>query len=151
MTLIAQEIADKWVAQGLSKRPGVSAEQVAEFEQRHSVVLPRDFRAYLQLVDGMNEAMDDESFRFCPLAEIQPVDQVLEPHHTDRDWYPGCFIFADFLTWCWAYAIRLAGAPPEVGNIFIVYGDDTRRPLIADSFSEFAERYIRNPDSLLPP
>jgi hypothetical protein len=151
MTLIAQEIADKWVAQGLSKRPGASAEQIAEFEQRYSVLLPSDFRAYLQLVDGMNEAMDDESFRFWPLAEIQPVDQVLEPIHTDRYWYPGCFIFADYLTWCWAYAIRLAGASSEVGNIFHCVRRRHSPAPIAGSFSEFAERYIRNPDSLLPP
>ncbi len=127
--------------------------EVVAFERRYSVRLPEDLRSFLELVDGSDQ-MDDEGFRFWPLAEIRLVEEELgafDPDDPDRFSYPGCFVFADYLIWCWAYAIQLIGDPEDVGRVFVLSGDDKRLPPVASSFTEFSERYLRQPEALYPP
>jgi len=51
------------------------------------------------------------------------------------------FVFADYLDWSWAYAIRLLATPSESGHIFMIGKQET--PIqIAESFSDFVELYL---------
>lgn len=53
--------------------------------------------------------------------------------------------FADYSIWCWAWAI-CCGDGPNRGKVALVGGAPDR--IVADSFSDFVERYLRDPASV---
>lgn len=136
---IQNDITRRWAS---AAQPGATEKALSEFERRYSVQLPEDFRDYLRRANGTGDDMDDLGFQFWSLDRIKPVEVEIDQHKPDRDLYPGCFVFADYLLWCWAYAIQFAGDPAEIGRIFIVRVDGTRPPPIAASFTGFAEAYL---------
>ena len=58
------------------------------------------------------------------------------------------FVFADYLQWSWAYAIRLVNQPLESNEIIHV---GTNIPtVVATSFTEFLTLYLRDDKKLYP-
>src|SRR5262249_51632366 len=106
--------------------------------------LPDDFAAYFRTIDGMDTAQSDQhEIRFWPLSEVRPLTTELNGATSQS---AGLFVFADFLLWSHAYAIRLADG--KANEIVIVGGDAPIR--IADSFIEFLTAYCRQPELLFP-
>jgi hypothetical protein len=67
------------------------------------------------------------------------------PEVAEKDSY---FVFADYLQWCWAYAIRLSSNPSEPNPVIHV---GTIRPkIVAPSFGGFVNSYIHDAKSLYP-
>jgi len=150
MTTTGQKLRDAWLRQGLPLRVGASHQLLASFEARHSILLPRDFREYLSIVDGQDE-MDASNFRFWPLEEIKSVpEELFEPAYAEARQFEGSeayFVFADFLIWSHAYGIRLSTEWNT--NPVVLIGDLEPEP-VAESFTAFAELYLRDPMSIVP-
>ena len=104
-------------------------------------------RDYLLQLDGTGTHwpgdQDVKGFSFWQLAQIRPVNEELAAHGLRAEkGLERYFVFADFGTWLWAYAIRL-GADPSAGNRIVMIGNDD--PIhIADSFDEFVDLYVQD-------
>jgi hypothetical protein len=132
----------RWLAQGLPIRPGVTAEQIRSFEARLRIVLPCDFREYLETVDGTGRGSDRDDDLFCfwsldeltPLAEEHPDANGFEEPHA-------YFLFADCSIECPAYAIRLSNVRSAETPILAIFSDrrEYSSYLASDSFSGFVE------------
>jgi hypothetical protein len=138
-----------WRHLGLSIAQGNPEEKLSEFESRFRISLPLDFRGYLSTVDGMaqlgGQDCDKNGFSFWPLRRIEPMarvcaDNSLEvPEVRSPERY---FVLADYLQWCWGYAICLGESAIESGTVIHV---GTIRPKnVATSFTEFVDLYLRN-------
>src|SRR5437773_2776930 len=96
-----------WERGGLCVPPGVSSDELRDFERRYNVLLPVSMCEYFQVTNG-NGDMGKDGFSFWSLDTVKLVsEELVDPIHTDRLDYPLCFVFADFLLWCWAYAVQL--------------------------------------------
>jgi len=140
---VAKRLIDYWKTHGASAERGAEVKALAAFEQRHGVRLPADFREYLMTADGTAPPhdTDSEGFSFWPLTKICPVPESSESagRFPDAGAY---FIFADYLQWSWAYAIRLT-ADETSGPIVIVGTKDGNPQRVAESFTTFAELYLQ--------
>jgi len=129
---------------GVKTRPASEA-KVAALEQRYHLTLPDDFRRYLLTAcpEGENE-WDTENTIWWPLHRIRNVPEEYEhPIQDERiaaaaDKY---LFFADYMIWCWAWAICCADGPDR-GRVALIGGLPDR--IVADNFDEFVDRYIRN-------
>ena len=126
---------------------------IAQFEQRYEVVLPEDVRAYFVAEDGTGQDMDDECFRFWPLAEVRPVEDELDESggvvYPDRFAYPNCFVFADHLMNSWLYAVRLTTDRTQLAPVFRVTASDQPGEQMAPTFRQFMSQYAERPGSIL--
>ncbi len=141
-----------WRRSNLGIRPGVTASEIASFEAKYHVALPKDMREYFFSADGTDDAMDEVLCRFWPLLEVQPVSDVLVSDrftYPDRFAYPDCFAFADHCISCWMYAVKLTEDALQVAPVFRVTGGYTPGEQMAPSFREFMERYAENPTSII--
>lgn len=150
---IAQHLIEFWRTGPCSIRPPASHEAVTHFESKYGVILSDDLRTYFLTVDGMDDDdLDPALNRFWRLASVKPVHEELGDKYSDRFAYPGCYLFADQLNWCFGWAVRLnATASTLSGPVFIVTAGYPPGPQIATSFAEFLTKYVDNPDSVQPP
>src|ERR1700676_736441 len=121
------ELVRYWRSLGLSIAQGASEAELREFETYYQVSLPSDFREYLSTVDGMAQSgghdSDKNGFSFWPLRRIHPlvkvcVDNSLEiPPVRFPERY---FVFADYLQWCWGYAIYVNDSNVDSGTVIHV-------------------------------
>ena len=133
-----------------SNRPGASLEALAEFEARHGVVQPTDFREYLLIIEGMNEDQSlDYMSRFWPLADIMTVREYialempqygLEP----PPWSDDHDAFFDFSISSYAHVIRLSADPNQPTPVFTWRFDGEIFP-VAPSFAGFLGLYLNDP------
>ncbi len=120
-----------------------SPEGVAALAGRYDVTLPADFHAYLLRGCPMEDhGMDEELGTWWPLERVR---NLLEEEGCGPE--PGLpgngaryLLFADHLIWCWAWAISCEPGP-TYGQVVRV--SDTIR-VVADSFTDFVERYVRD-------
>lgn len=153
MSNIVEQLIDHWKANGLGIARGNSEAEIADFESRYQVLLPPDMRDYFLQVDGMipyiPNDQDKEGFTFWPLSRVKTVleetaSQVgLSYYLVDTSSF---FIFADYLTWSWAYAIRLSADVSAETPVFIIINEAPVK--IADSFSEFVRFYLADAPEL---
>ena len=151
-----QILVQHWSAQGLAVAAGASEEALQRLEARYGIALSSvpDFKEYLLNVDGMSQIggqdCDDNNFAFWPLVRIKNVPEecaengLAVPTLNQIEKY---FVFADYMQWSWAYAICVA--PHDAGKI-LQFG--TRSPrIIAASFCDFVDAYVRDSDQLYLP
>jgi hypothetical protein len=149
-----EKLIDHWQAEGLSLAPGASKRALREFETKHKVVLPADFREYLSYANGMAQVSghdcDAKGFSFWPLSRITTVSEECKrskveiPAVDDIDHY---FAFSDYMQWSWAYAICLL---PAREGMILQFGVRSPR-IIAGSFTEFVDDYIIDSEKLYLP
>ena len=143
---IARKLASHWGQDPTTER-GASLAAVSQFESSYQVRLPRDMRDYLLQLDGTGTHwpgdQDAKGFSFWQLAQIRPVNEELGAHGMPAaEDLKDYFVFADFGTWLWAYAIRLDDGR-STSNRVVLIGND--KPIhIADSFEEFVELYVHD-------
>jgi hypothetical protein len=146
--MIGAKLKNHWLSLGVKVNAGVSHDELDAFESKYQVVLPADLRDYFLTVDGMVEGvMDHGCFSFWSLNAVKPIPDE-SPNYSDpyiKD-ARSFFVFADFLIWSHAYAIRLA-ATDAANTIFMIGGETPIK--MYDSFSEFVSAYLSDPDRLL--
>jgi hypothetical protein len=117
-----------------------SQQDINTFEQKYDIVLPADFREYFLRLNGIDE--DPDVFCFWPISKLKPVDlknfAVLQ-----AECY---FFFADFLIESHYYAIYLGGDPFFQNRVILPDFSDSH--MIAQTFTEFLELYLRDDPSL---
>ncbi len=158
MSDLIERLKAKWIADGLTLRPGASTEALGAFESRYGVVLPPAFRSYLAAVDGMTEDQDRDwpsdrhSFCFWGLPALLSVRDYcsyqMPGDPTGRegaDWTDRWFPFADFLIHSHAYAIRLTADPNDGGTVCLWDFGQERYP-VAPSFEDFLDIYLAGSD-----
>jgi hypothetical protein len=149
-TSVGESLKRHWSSHDVEINAGVSKAQLDSFESKHGVVLPEDLRDYFLCVNGMpHDVVDDGMIRFWMLEELQPLPQGA-PAFSDPSYiqHPeSLFLFADYSIWAHAYAIRLGSVSSLQSHEVIIIGYES--PVtIAQSFSEFVDRYLTEKDHL---
>jgi hypothetical protein len=149
-----EQVIQYWRSEGLTIPSGVPEEALRLFETKYGVTLSEDFREYLSNVNGMaqkgGQDSDTNGFSFWPLNRIKIVPEecadsnVRTPELRDIGSF---FVFADYLQWSWAYAIDLGGV--RKGRI-LQFGTQVPR-IVAASFTEFVDAYVRDSETLYVP
>jgi len=144
---LATESIRRWRQSEVEIRPGASGTQVSQFEKRYGVVLPRDLRAFLRVVNGMhpNDMDPVEHFRFWPIEEIKPVTEEF-PDNKALASLGDLFLFADYSLWAHGYGIRLFSDAGLANEVMLVGGEYPR--VIGSSFEDFLRRYLYEPSTL---
>jgi hypothetical protein len=146
------DLLRKWQTEGVRVGSPNSQRRIEEFEQAHRVKLPNDFTRYLLKANGMEPGVphdtDKHGYCFWPLERIRSAaDEFREPQHSVKEIeltnpdLAKYFIFADYLQWSWAFAIRISGTDTDTSEVFKV---DAPRvmPKLANSFAEFIDLYV---------
>ena len=151
MMTIGETLKHHWLRGGLKIEDGVSESELTAFENKYKVHLPEDLRDYFSFVNGMSDGeMDDALFRFWMLNEVEPLSKA-NPEYAGPDYIDAAdsvFLFADFLLWSHAFAIRLSPEKEKQSNTVYVIGVSPAKP-IAGSFSEFVEIYLTDNERLV--
>jgi hypothetical protein len=154
MSDLINRLKARWIADGLTLRPGASPEALGAFEARYRVVLPPAFRSYLAAVDGMTGDQDrdwpTDRYSFCfwglpALLSVRDYGSYQIPSQPtggeESDWTDRWFPFADFLIHSHAYAIRLTADPGDGGPVCLWdFGEG--RHHVAPTFEAFLEIYL---------
>jgi hypothetical protein len=132
-----------WDETGGMEIEQVSEERLAGLEKRYGITLPPEFRDYLQHAaphgqlawDGHTDWWSFERLRSVQEEECENDADAFLAGRADQ-W----LLFADFMIWCWAWAID-CGDGPTRGKIAVV-GDRRRDRIVAESFTDFVEQYV---------
>ena len=137
-----------WHAQGVPTGTGATERAIAAFERSNGVRLPADVRAYFARVNGTAK-YDDQGIVFRPLDQVESVAASYRPNEWTGSEAATYFLFADYLAATWEFAIQLSPDPEAPAPVAVMWGPLS---VVAASFSEFMERYLRrDPDALEPP
>jgi hypothetical protein len=139
----------QWLgSQGGGGRPAADAQEwAAAIESRYGLRLPDDFCGYLTDAPLAEEVADEAGTSWWPLARIRSVPEEYgrEIAHPAIAAEAGAYLFfADYLFWCWAWAVCCSDGPNR-GRVAFIGGPDD---FVAGSFAEFAERYLRDPHGM---
>jgi hypothetical protein len=128
-----------------------AGERVAHLEERYGLRIPDDFRHYLLHIAPLQDAVDDEMTAWWSLDRIRNIpDDLTEMNgeayqrstHTEIAAEEGRYLlFADYLVWCWGWAVCCSDGPNR-GRVALIGDPDG---FVADSFTEFVERYLLDP------
>jgi hypothetical protein len=121
---------------------------IRKVERGYGLSLPDDFRLYLLHASQLDQAWDDELVIWWPIERLRNVPEEYEHPVAEQrvassaaEW----LFFADFSLWAWAWAI-CCGKSEDRGRIALIGGSPDR--IVADSFTEFVDRHLSDPDSL---
>ena len=146
------ELVKFWRSEDLPIADGVPNALLDEFERQQGVVLPGDFREYFVRVNGMLErgaGCGSRGFTFFPIRDVKPVAKVCEENGLELpeiDHVSQYYVFADYLQWSWAYAIRLDPQENPVVQIGTLVPT-----VVANSFTEFLKMYLHDDPGLYLP
>lgn len=129
----------------------MSVAEIRDFEMSNGVLLPGDFVDYLLHANGFNQEQgqqDENGFNFWPLEKVMCLS-VVDGGVFAAVGFDDFFVFADYLDFSWAYAIRL-GLSTGNNEVAIVGTSDGQPQIIANSFSEFVRLYLMGDSRLLP-
>ena len=143
-------LTERWSNSDLTIRDGVTSERIKVFENQYSVVLPQQVVDYFRFVDGMDDEMYRDMYRFWKLEQVRPVFDVLSGHDfSERDAYPSYFVFADYMINSWCYAVLLTEDGQQPAPVRFVTYSDSPGGFAANSFQSFMQQYCEDPDQLL--
>lgn len=151
MSVIIEQLINHWQAKNIVIVEGNTEAEIEGFESRYKVRLPSDMREYFLRVDGLSEyypnSQDDQGFSFWSLRKVKTVlEESAKVMGISYNEAGSLFIFADYLDWSWAYAIRLSTNVLAETPVFLT---DYPRPIkVADSFSEFVHLYLADASEL---
>lgn len=135
---------------------GAGAAFVRTLEARYGISLPADFAAYLTTRVPQAEYMDDAGFAWWAPDRIKSFAEEMAEIGMDE----GCsnaaiqseadrtLVFADFLVWCYAYAICCSDGPDR-GKVALVGTE--KDGFVAESFDQFVRLVEARSRSLHPP
>jgi hypothetical protein len=139
-----------WYRIGPKLRPGASERELYRFESKYGVRLPGDMRTYFALMDGMEFASSEGEwmFSFWELGRVRPLTEefgkTADEQYLKIPQAESYFAFADSMIESEVYSTFLS-ADPAARNVVIGYAGVRR----AESFSEFAMRYMRDANQLI--
>ncbi|RLZ08929.1 SMI1/KNR4 family protein [Acinetobacter sp. 2JN-4] len=143
---IILELKNKLQKQKIGLNRPATWQEVLAFGYKYQVKLSPILRAYFLEFNGIaNRDMDDNYFTFLSLAEFRSVESISTNSDSDKLLYPNCFVFSDYLVWCWGYAVQL----DQIGSDGVVYQvASTPMRKVADSFTGFLQQYLIDSDEI---
>ena len=140
--------ANHWRTHGAAPGSGVHETEIAAFEVRHGVRLPRELREYFATLNGLahgRDDMDNETIGFWRLAQVASIVEEAPGAGIPE---PGrCFVIADYLIGSHFYVARLPDDPAAPAEILWVWHSGFGR--LAASFAEFVELYMAGDEAVL--
>jgi len=143
------------LAEGFKLCPPATETDILALEERYGIKLSPILREYFLTLNGTGEGnFGEEGFAFFSLQEFKPVSEALAPTdpqnivYEDRHAYPGCFVFSDYLLWCWGYAVKVTADGAD-GAVFIVTASSVPGRQVAESFTEFVLQYLKDSRALM--
>jgi hypothetical protein len=125
-------------------------QEIAAVEQRYNLRLPDDFRLHLmRMGPGEAEIWDDELVLWWPTGRLRNLPEEYPQGSANPEVVRETnryIFFADYSIWCWAWAI-CCGNGENRGKVAVIGTSDD--PFVANSFSDFATRYLRDPMSVM--
>ncbi len=147
-----RKLVKYWKGLGLPIPTGCPDAALQAFEKHAGAVLPDDMRKYFRLLNGMKDTwpgdQDPNGFSFWPLSKVRWVPEELAEMSPQTAAFPGAedfYVFADYMGWSWAYAIRLSRSPGA--NLVILIGKEVPE-FVAGSFSAFVDLYLSDAPAL---
>jgi len=125
-------------------------QEIVAVEQRYDLRLPDDLRLHLKRMGpGETEIWDDELILWWPTGRLRnlPDEYPQGSRNPDIAAEANRYVFfADYSIWCWAWAICCSDGKNR-GKVAAISAGDA---FVADSFSDFAARYLADPMSIMP-
>ena len=146
-------LREHWNTNGIYPSGGTNAVEIAAFEAQHDIVIPADLRDFLLEFNGTLDMSGTDYFRFLQLEDFtssdrHPVMSFGEAFAAKHPSIPnGFYVFADYLQWCYGYAIQL-GKGVERNDVVLIGGLTT--PVVANSFTEFMSLYMMDSSDIHP-
>lgn len=142
----------RWAEEGITPATPATAAELEEFEAGYGVRLPDDVRAWFLTLNGVEHgrdgAMDGLFVTFWNLSQVRPAADEAP----DRR-FPGAerhLVFADYLLWDHAYALRLPDEPGAPTPVVVLFA--AGKPLqVAPSLSAFLETWLEADAGVLAP
>lgn len=128
---------------------GAHRTSVENLEKRYSISIPLDFREYLlTAVPGSGTGlMDDDYVDWWPIERIKNIPDEYEHEINNPEIAASaskCLFFADYLVWCWAWAI-CCDSGPHYRKVVVIGGNER---FVADSFDAFVDMALTDVDAL---
>lgn len=143
LALILQ-LKQSFIDEGVQINAPASQEEITAFEKKYTVKLPMILRHYFSIFNGTGQGnFGDNGFAFFSIDEVKLVREIMSETEPDKDAYPDCYVFSDFLCWCWGYAVQLDDEGTD-GLVFQVSGTQPPPRLISTSFRAFIEDYLKD-------
>ena len=140
-----------WANAGAEPNGGAAEEDLRAFQEENKVLIAADLRSYLLDINGMRQHwrhdQDGNGFSFWPLSRFRPVEVTSFRSRRAEGDGPQFFVFADYLSSSWEYAIGLWGIE-RVGNPVLIIDNESR--LVAGSFTEFVDLCLIDSPKLYP-
>lgn len=129
--------------------PALGEETAVRLERKYRIRPPDAFRDYLVFSCPLDDdsTVDEDMTNWWSLDRIKSITDEY-PHPISSAPIANAaakyLFFADGLIWSWAWAID-CGDDENRGRVAVISGSDR---FVADSFSEFVDRYIEEPGKL---
>ncbi|HET7462751.1 MAG TPA: SMI1/KNR4 family protein [Longimicrobium sp.] len=152
ITGILAAVRRQWAEEGISPGTPATPAELEAFEILHRVRLPDDVRAWFLTLNGVDLGkdgpMDGLYVTFWNLSQVRPVPDEVPDRH-----FPGAerhLVFADYLLWSDAYALRLPDEPGAPTPVVVLYA--AAAPLqVAPSLTAFLQAWLDADASVLAP
>ena len=121
------------------------------FESENNLLVPKDLVEYFLLLENAIHELDKDLFQFYPFNQFISVEKGLAHWGGLPDYRTivatleqceNCFVFADYMSHLFAYAIRLYRNTADFNEVYLICGDKYK--IIANSFSGFLELYLND-------
>jgi len=133
-----------------------SDDHLFEFKKQNNLLIPDDLSMFFRTINGTNGDYNDDFFQFNSLSEFKSVKNVFGDWKSSVPDYSmlfksfinseTCFVFANYQFFMFTYCIQLRQHESGMNEIYILCGDQFK--MIASSFTEFVDLYIRNSEKL---
>lgn len=121
---------------------------VANLEQYYGLTLPDDFKSYLLHAAPSEDIWDDEGGIWWSVARVKNIPDEYDHELGNPRLASNAsayLFFADWLIWCWAWAI-CCDESTDRGKVVCIGGGDG---FVAENFTDFATRYLADPYSVI--
>jgi len=133
---------------GLVVRGPAAEHELLKLEKRVGK-LPATFRSFLLFADGFSDegaGCDENGFVFWPMSRMELVNEYKGGGFSSQS-TGELLLFADYLNWSWAYAIRLS-EKNECDEVFMVGTADGVPFRVATTFEDFLKNYLADDATL---
>jgi len=122
---------------------------LVSFESTNRLLIPSDLAEYFRLLDNATNELDKDLYQFYPFDQFKSVKSELShwegvPNYKNivntLENSENCFVFADYMSHLFAYAIRLYQHTKDFNEVYLICGDKYK--IVANSFSEFLRLYF---------
>lgn len=140
---LSRELIDQWCEEKIQLNQGATGEELKCFEKEINVLLPKDFKYFYSLANGMEEGCSDKYlFHFWSLNYILERKNIELPYVVETKSEIE-IPFGDWLIHSHRYFLvcdKFGGSCIKV--------DGKNPPILLNSFTSFLEFYLVEPDNI---